>query len=60
MEYFTLVDGEVLENVEVNKEISELSSYLKGNIENIVKDIKSVDDILFIQKWIKPLVNIEI
>ena len=55
-----LVDGELLENVEVNKEMARLNSYLKGNIENIISNLNSVDDKIFIQKWIKPLVNIEI
>lgn len=56
----TLVDGELLENVEVNKEMARLNSYLKGNIENIVSGLYTVDDKIFIQKWIKPLVKIEI
>jgi len=56
----SLVDGEHLEDVEINKEMARLNSYLKGNVENIVSNLNSVDDKIFIQKWIKPLVNIEI
>lgn len=57
---FEGLDKEHLENAEVDKELAKLDLYLKGNIENIVSNISSIDDKIFIQKWIKPLVNIEI
>ena len=55
-----MLNKEAAENAELNKELKQLNSYLKGNIENIVSNLKSIDDKIFIQKWIKPLVNIEI
>lgn len=55
-----MLNKEAAENAEVENELMKLSSYLKGNIENIVSNLKSIDDKIFIQKWIKPLVSIKI
>jgi hypothetical protein len=55
-----MLNKEAAENAEVENELNKLHSYLKGNIENIVSSLKSIDDKMFIQKWIKPLVNIKI
>lgn len=54
------LNKEAAENAEVDKALQQLNSYLKGNIKNIISNLKSIDDKIFIQKWIKPLVNIEI
>lgn len=60
IKYANLVNGELQENLEVSKELDKLNSYLKGNMENIVANVKKLDDKLFLQKWIKPLVNINL
>ena len=58
--YEGMLNSEAAENAELESEIKKLNSYLKGNIENIVSNLKSLDDKIFIQKWIKPLVKIKI
>ena len=58
--FIDTLNNESAEEAEVDKELTQLNSYLKGNIENIVSNLISIDDKLFIKKWIKPLVKIEI
>lgn len=58
--FIDTLNNESAEEAEVDKELKQLNSYLKGNIENIVSNLISIDDKLFIKKWIKPLVKIEI
>ncbi len=60
LKYMGMLNSEAAENAELENELKKLNSYLKGNIENIVSNLKSLDDKIFIQKWIKPLIKIKI
>ena len=60
LKYRNVLNGDSQEVLEVKSEVERLNSYLKGNLENIVRNLKNVEDKIFIQKWIKPIVHIEI
>ena len=40
--------------------LKKIGVFLKGNIENVVSKLEKNEDKIFIQKWIKPLVGIDI
>jgi len=57
-QFSEITNGDLQENVAVSKDMIRFTSFLKGNIENINKEIESYEDRLFVQKWIKPIVEI--
>ncbi len=55
-----VVDGEKLEISEVEREIEKLRYQLRSNVENVMSSMLSIDDKVFIQSAMKPLINTEI
>lgn len=60
LEFSGITNGDLQENVAVSKEMIRFTSFLKGNIENITKEIENYEDRAFIQKWVKAIVEIRV